>query len=128
MKHVHVAVGVIMRDQSIFVCRRADDAHQGGLWEFPGGKVEASETPEQALARELFEEVDINTHSCEHLIEIAHEYTDKAVHLHVYTVSDFSGEPKGKEGQPSEWRELNTLDYSDFPAANKAIIDALRQA
>jgi 8-oxo-dGTP diphosphatase len=126
MKQVHVAVGVIERDERIFVCRRADDAHQGGLWEFPGGKIEQDETPVEALGRELHEEVDIEVLNSVHLIDITHEYTDKAVTLHVYRVTDFSGVARGKEGQPNEWRAISELDYADFPAANKAIIDALQ--
>ena len=52
MKHIHVAVGVVEREEKVFVCLRAKDAHQGGLWEFPGGKVEEGESPLQALSRE----------------------------------------------------------------------------
>ncbi len=53
MKQVHVAVGVVRRDNTFFICKRADHQHQGGKWEFPGGKVEAGESVEEALDREL---------------------------------------------------------------------------
>lgn len=126
MAHVNVAVGVVVNDQAVFVCKRAADVHQGNLWEFPGGKIEAGESPEQGLARELFEEIDIRVQDTQELVTLAHDYGDKQVTLHVYKVMAFAGEPKGKEGQRSEWRAISLLQYSDFPAANKPIIDALK--
>ncbi|MFC3092709.1 8-oxo-dGTP diphosphatase MutT [Alteromonas sediminis] len=124
---VNVAVGVVIRDRSVFVCKRAKDAHQGDLWEFPGGKVESGETDTQALSRELAEEIGIQVKRAVPLMTLRHDYTDKAVCLHVQLVRDFSGEPHGKEGQPSAWRTLDELKPEDFPAANVAIIDKLKQ-
>lgn len=125
MKEVHVAVGVILRDQQVFICKRPDDKHQGGKWEFPGGKVDAGETVTQALARELAEEVGIVANSSTPLTVISHDYGDKRVLLDVHTVSEFSGEPAGLEGQQGKWTPLHELKPEDFPAANVAIIDAL---
>ncbi len=125
MKEVHVAVGVILRDQQVFICKRPDDKHQGGKWEFPGGKVDAGETVTQALARELAEEVGIVVNSSTPLTVISHDYGDKRVLLDVHTVSEFSGEPAGLEGQQGKWAPLHELKLEDFPAANVAIIDAL---
>lgn len=125
MKQINVAVGVIVKGNTVFVCKRADNAHQGGLWEFPGGKVEAGESPHQALTRELYEEVDIHvTHSAP-LLTITHNYSDKSVCLHVFKVTAFKGTATGKEGQPNEWREIGLLKADEFPAANKDIINAL---
>lgn len=127
-KRVHVAVGVIFNSQGqILIARRHDDAHQGGLWEFPGGKVESDETVCDALARELHEELGINIQasSCKPLIEIRHDYSDKVVLLDVWTVFEFDGEASGKEGQPLRWVERSQLSDYDFPAANIAIIDAI---
>ncbi|MBR9790686.1 MAG: 8-oxo-dGTP diphosphatase MutT [Gammaproteobacteria bacterium] len=125
MKYIDVAVGVILRDNQTYVCLRASDKHQGGKWEFPGGKVEEGEAPEAALGRELQEEVAIATTFCEPLLMIEHDYGDKCVRLHVYTVTGFNGEPTGAEGQPGKWLALDNLNYDDFPAANREIIDAL---
>ncbi|WP_296046552.1 8-oxo-dGTP diphosphatase MutT [uncultured Alteromonas sp.] len=125
MKYIDVAVGVILRDNQTYVCLRASNKHQGGKWEFPGGKVEEGEAPDSALSRELQEEVAIVTTHCEPLTLIEHDYGDKCVRLHVYTVSGFSGEPTGAEGQPGKWLDLNNLKYDDFPAANREIIDSL---
>lgn len=66
MKQVHVAVAVAVVNEDILIARRPDDKHQGGLWEFPGGKVEANESVESALIRELDEEVALPI-SAEHI-------------------------------------------------------------
>jgi len=124
-KIVHVAVGVIVRDQQYFLTKRLENAHQGGKWEFPGGKLEEGETVAQALYRELKEEIAIDTLSCYPLIEINHDYGDKSVFLDVYIVDNFQQEPIAQEGQESAWFTLNELVELDFPAANKAIVDTL---
>ncbi|AVO54194.1 Nudix family hydrolase [Ectopseudomonas mendocina] len=127
MKRVHVAAAVILaEDGRILIAKRPDDKHQGGLWEFPGGKVEEGEDVRVALARELEEELGIRPTAARPLIQVRHDYPDKQVLLDVWEVSAFSGEPHGAEGQPLAWvtqREL--LDY-EFPAANRPIVAAAR--
>ena len=134
-KVVNVAVGVITRtndegNRSFFLTRRLQTAHQGGKWEFPGGKVERDETVAQALARELKEEVAIDVLSCQPLITIEHTYRsnkgDKYVCLDVFIVDNFMGEPSAQEGQGEGWYELDQLSGLDFPEANQAIIDKLK--
>lgn len=83
IKIVNVAVGVIKKNNAIFICKRADEQHQGGLWEFPGGKVEAGESVFVALKRELIEEVGLTIHSSSQLMVIEHDYGDKCVKLDV---------------------------------------------
>ena len=96
MAIVHVAVGVILDgDNRVLITRRHDEAHQGGLWEFPGGKVEAGESVQQALQRELLEELGLTIGVASQLLEVHHDYGDKTVFLDVYVVREFSGEPKG---------------------------------
>ena len=127
MKRVHVAAAVIRGTNGrILIARRADTQHQGGLWEFPGGKVEAGESVEAALGRELKEELGIVVEAARPLIKVQHDYPDKHVLLDVWEVSAFSGEPHGAEGQPLAWvspREL--ADYA-FPEANQPIVAAAR--
>lgn len=127
MKRVHVAAAVIRgTDGKILIARRADKQHQGGLWEFPGGKVEAGETVEAALARELKEELGIVVVAARPLIKIMHDYPDKQVLLDVWEVSSFTGDPHGAEGQPLAWVSNRELAGYDFPAANQPIVAAAR--
>jgi 8-oxo-dGTP diphosphatase len=127
VKRVHVAAAVIRgTDGRILIARRADTQHQGGLWEFPGGKVEAGESVQAALARELKEELGIAVRSARPLIKIQHDYPDKQVLLDVWEVSSFTGEPHGAEGQPLAWVSNRELVNYDFPAANQPIVAAAR--
>ena len=126
-KIVHVAVGVIKLENKFFLTKRLMDSHQGGLWEFPGGKVEKNETVHQALHRELKEEVSIDTLSCTSLMQISHDYGDKKVLLDVFVVDNFTGEPLPLEGQESGWFTLADFDALNFPAANQAIIEKLQK-
>lgn len=126
MKLVHVAVGVVVNtDGKILIAKRAPTAHQGGLWEFPGGKVDAGENGQQALVRELHEELAIKVLSSQPLIQIRHHYPDKSVLLDVYKVTRFDGKPRGNEGQPIQWIDAKNLYNFEFPAANHPIITAI---
>lgn len=123
---VHVAVGVIVgSDGRILIAKRPQNTHQGGLWEFPGGKVAAGETVQEALVRELHEELAIDVQTTEPLIQIRHDYGDKAVLLDVHKITAFNGTACGNEGQPIVWVESADLNHYEFPAANRAIISAL---
>ncbi len=125
---VHVAVGVILNSAGqIFIAKRADHLHQGGLWEFPGGKVDAGETVQQALSRELREELAIAVTSCSALMEIRHDYGDKSVLLDVWIVDAFEGEAIGNEGQETAWVDVSELRAYEFPQANEAIIAAIER-
>ena len=126
MKRVHVAVGVIFNDlNQILLAKRPNNLHQGGKWEFPGGKVENDETTSEALIRELKEEVNLNVISTTPLMTISYDYPDKQVLLDIHSVKDFSGEAEGLEGQPITWADIETLKDYDFPEANTPIIDKL---
>ena len=126
MALVHVAVGVILdADRNILITRRAPDAHQGDLWEFPGGKVEAGETITQALARELREELGIVIGRTSALLEVRHDYGDKSVLLDAHVVWEFSGEARALEGQPMAWVAPAELGGYSFPAANMPIVAAI---
>lgn len=123
---VHVAVGVIVDDRRrVLLTRRADHQHQGGLWEFPGGKVEAGEALAAALARELSEELDITPARTSSLLEVEHDYGDKTVLLDVHVVWEFAGKPRSLEGLPMAWVAAPDLPNYAFPAANKPIVSAV---
>lgn len=126
-KLVHVAVGVIVNaDGKILIAKRPVNVHQGGLWEFPGGKVDAGEMIEQALVRELYEELAIDVLASQPLIQIRHHYPDKSVLLDVHKITQFTGSPIGNEGQPVQWVDARALEKFEFPAANRPIISAIK--
>jgi len=122
-----VAAIVVDSQQRILMAQRAHWQHQGGKWEFPGGKIETDETHLQALARELEEEVDlqIDQRFCELFKAVHHDYADKNVSLYFYLVKNASGIAKGMEDQPVLWVDAKTLSGLAIPDANKAIADAL---
>jgi 8-oxo-dGTP diphosphatase len=125
MSRFRVAAAVIRdREQRVLIARRAESQHQGGLWEFPGGKLEPGEEPRAALVRELREELGIEVQVARPLIKLAHDYPDKQVLLDVWEVTAFSGEPRGLEGQPLAWVTARQLAGYEFPAANRPIVAA----
>jgi len=127
MQQIHVAAGAIENENGgILVTRRPDHVHQGGLWEFPGGKLELGETAVEGLRRELHEELGIRVLETRPLIRIHHDYGDRHVLLDVHRVRAFLGEPQGREGQPLAWVDPQDMDPRTFPAADRPIITALR--
>ena len=127
MRKIEVVAAAIFSEcgEELFIARRAQNAHQGGLWEFPGGKKEQGESSEAALYRELKEEIGITVEQCSPLIKLSHDYGDKLVELDVYRVNQFTGKPHGAEGQETRWIKLEDISSYRFPDANKAIIEAL---
>lgn len=124
---VHVAVAVIVNtNNEVCISLRHKNAHQGNLWEFPGGKLEQGETIKQALVREIREELNLEIKQLRPLITINHNYNDKAVCLHVYKVTSYQGEATGLEGQQVKWLPVSLLSADDFPAANLPIIKAVQ--
>ena len=125
---IHVVVGVLLNDNhEVLIALRSAASHQGGFWEFPGGKVEEGESVECALNREFEEELGISVQVCTELTQIMHEYADKSVMLDVWRIEKFSGIPQGREGQVIEWRALSKLRAVDFPKANERIIRILNR-
>jgi len=128
MPVVHVAVAAIVNcENEVLIALRHPSQHQGGLWEFPGGKLEAEETVYDALQREIYEELGIRILQAEPLIKISHNYSDKLVLLDVWLVKSFAGEPQGHEGQPLKWSVIDSLVSTDFPEANRPIIMNLKK-
>lgn len=125
-KIVHVAVGIVVdASQNILLAKRADHQHQGGLWEFPGGKVEQGEAVMDALVREFQEEVNITITQAEPWMTIEHDYGDKAVLLDVWLSREFTGQVQGNENQPVAWVPVAQLNNYEFPKANQTIVSRL---
>jgi len=124
---VAVVAGVIRReDDAVLISLRRRDMHQGGLWEFPGGKLERRERAVDGLARELYEEIGIRVRHAVPLIRVLHAYSDKRIVLEVLEVRDWGGHAHGREGQDIRWTTVDALPAYAFPAANTPVITAAR--
>lgn len=125
MKRIHIVAAVIFnQDQSqIFITKRPDDKHKGGFWEFPGGKVEAGESIEQAMVRELEEEIGITVTEQALFEHLEYDYPEKLLKFDFITVTNFSGQPYGREGQQGEWVSIADLANYQFPEANVPILE-----
>ncbi len=124
---LHVVAAVLRDDAGrVLLARRPDHKHQGGLWEFPGGKLHAGEARFEGLRRELAEELGIVAARGRPLIRVRHRYPDLDVLLDTWEVTEFSGEPAGLEGQQLSWVEPGDLFDYEFPAANLPILGAVR--
>ena len=129
MKIVHVsAAALIDVDGRILLTQRPEGKSMAGLWEFPGGKIEVGETPEQALIRELEEELGINTWaSCLAPLTFAsHSYEDFHLVMPLFACRKWEGIPFGKEGQNLKWVRPNQLRDYPMPPADEPIIPILR--
>lgn len=126
MKHLQVAVGIIRNDRGeIFLAQRPPTSHMANMWEFPGGKIEANETAQQALVRELQEETGIEVTDARPYDLADHHYPDLRVTLHFFIVEGWQGEPYGREGQPQRWVAQKALVADEFPPANHDIVARL---
>ena len=126
MKKLQIAVGIIRNPEGdIFITQRAADAHMANKLEFPGGKIESDETPEQALIRELQEEVGITATTFSLFDKLEYQFPDRHITLWFFLVESWEGEPWGKEGQPGQWMTRQELDPEAFRPANEAVIRKL---
>lgn len=128
MSLVQVAAAIIYQNDQVLIAQRPSNKHKGGYWEFPGGKVEPLETAEQALGRELQEELDIIVHDegVSPFSQVEFKYPEKSVLLHFFWVRSFKGEPKGMEGQPIRWVPFEHLEQYEFPEANLPVVKKLQ--
>lgn len=124
---IDVVVAIIFDSQHrVLITQRALTQTHGGYFEFPGGKMENNESPEEALAREIYEELNIQIHDAEFFDLIEHQYEDYALRLYFYIVRQFQGLPRCCEGQLSlNWVSLSQLPLFHFPEANRPIVDKL---
>jgi len=125
---IRVVAGVLVRDGNVLVCRRPPGGAHPGKWEFPGGKVEAGETLEQALARELREELGVAATLGPELRRIAHAYPGGvAVELHFFTIERIDGALSSAHFAEVRWQPLGRLGELDFLEADRDLVTELDQ-
>ena len=123
---IDVAAGLIFRDGKLLITKRYDDAHLGGLWEFPGGKRESKESFEQCLVRELREELAIEVTVGELVESITHEYPGKTVHLKFFICEWQKNEPQALGCSECKWVRAEELKEHDFPEADVRLLQRLQ--
>jgi len=128
MKRFHVAAG-ILRDSvgRILITERRCDGPFDGLWEFPGGKVDAGESPAEALQRELAEELGIKITASQPYMDLHHEYPDRSVDLEFFLVTEWQGEPQGLESQGLRWVDADKLEAEQLLPADAAVVEKLKR-
>jgi 8-oxo-dGTP diphosphatase len=126
--HKIIGVAVIWSQQGqILIDRRLPKGTMGGLWEFPGGKIEPGETVEECIQREILEELGIEIAVGEHLVTIDHTYTHLRVSLNVHHCRHLGGIPQPLECDEVRWVDLDELELFTFPEANTQIIDIIQK-
>lgn len=126
--HKQIGVAVITNPEGqILIDRRKAEGEMGGLWEFPGGKIEPQETVEECIKREIKEELDIEISVGDRLTTITHEYKNFTVTLYVHLCQYLSGNPQSIECEEIHWVEISMMNQYQFPQANAKIINLLQQ-
>jgi 8-oxo-dGTP diphosphatase len=123
-------VAAVLRDAAgrVLIAQRAPGKHMAGYWEFPGGKIAAGESSEQALTRELAEELGVALRRCHPLLQLRHDHADRVVELEVFVVDDYGGEPQSLEAQALKWVAAAELAAQALLPADRPIIEALNAA
>ena len=122
----HVVLGVTVRDRQVLVAWRDKTDHQSNCWEFPGGKVESGESPEQALRRELIEELGVVAEVGMPIINFTYDYGDRILLLDAREAHITDDSVISCQNRLIEWRQIETLSTDEFPPANRAILNALK--
>lgn len=123
---VHVVAGVLQRGDAYLIAERPEGKPYSGYWEFPGGKIEANENQEQALKRELHEELGVEVIHAKLLCHHEYQYPDKLVCLAMWHVDEFAGEPQGLEGQALCWVTLAEMASMPLLEGNWPLVEVLR--
>lgn len=123
---IDVTAGLVFRNGKLLITQRKPDSHLGGLWEFPGGKLECGESFEAALVRELDEELAIDVEVGELIEEITHDYPEKSVHLKFFKCRHLAREPHPHDVHALAWITREHLDDYEFPAADAHLLEQLR--
>jgi mutator protein MutT len=122
---IEVSAGLVFRAGKLLITQRLNDSHQGGLWEFPGGKREPNETFEGCLHRELKEELGIEVQVGELIEAIDHDYPERSVHLKFFRCQWLRHEPQPILCQNLAWITREQLENYQFPAADARLLEKL---
>jgi 8-oxo-dGTP diphosphatase len=122
---VKVTAGILERDGLVLIARRRPGKHMAGKWEFPGGKIESGETPEQSLARELREELDVRARIGELLCSATYEGEGISLELLVYRVEGFDGTPMLIEHEEIRWVRPGELRSYDLADSDRRVVERL---
>lgn len=122
---LEVVAGVIWHEGYYLAVERPEGFRMAGWWEFPGGKVERDETRENAIVRELQEELGITPVEFAYWRELVHEYEDFSVHLHFFNITQYSGVLSALENQRMEWVDPSKPPTLEYLQADIAIVEAL---
>ena len=122
---IEVVGGILWKGKRFLAARRPEGNNHAGFWEFPGGKVEPGETGEQALARELFEELSITDCEMRFWRTVEHDYPERSVRLHFFHVLHFSGTPVPNDEQTLRWVTPNEAQELPFLEADRPLIPEL---
>ena len=123
-----VAAGILRDSRGrVLIAERVGGGPFQGMWEFPGGKIGDGESPEQALERELLEELGIELGAVECFMHLEHDYPDRSVSIDFFLVRAWSNEPAGLEGQALRWVSPEQLGDQNILPADVPVIEALQQ-
>ena len=126
-KHFEVVAAVIRKDGKIFCCQRGPKGECAFKWEFPGGKIEPGETKEEALVREIKEELNCNINIEKFITTINHEYNTFSLTMHVYLCSLKESDPVLLEHKSSIWCDKDKLNELDFAEADYKFLDKIKK-
>ena len=124
---VHAVAGILQKEEKLLVAERPSGKPYAGYWEFPGGKIEKNETGEQAVKRELHEELGIIVLSAQFLFTHHYVYPDKKVELEIWLVTQLQGQPHGKENQQLCWASLQEMKALNLLEGNWPILEKLKR-
>ena len=122
---IPVSSGLIIQNNKVLIGLRSESDNGGGLWEFPGGKIEIDESSEEAVIRELNEELDIVVHKPKKVMQYLHRFKNLIYDIHFFEVISFKGSVKNKVHDELKWTDLASINNYNFISGDLLIIEGL---